>query len=158
MANAPQQKRFSFTKRAIEALPLSDERTDYLDDKVPHLTIRVAKRRVFYWYGRVDGRPKRIKLGPFPDLSVENARKAAQRISGNVAQGRPPLDEAPPVGKTLGELFDLYLETHAKVRKRSWEQDQYTYNRHLKGWGKRQLADITKAELQKLHAQIGTTI
>jgi integrase len=148
-------KRFSFTRQAIETLPSTDQQQDFRDTKTPHLTVRVAKRKVFYWYGKVRGRAQRIKLGIFPDLSVENARKFAQRISANVAEGKPPIEEHREE-TTLGQLFQTYLDVWAKSRKKSWRQDEYSYNRHLKHWQHRKLADITKTDLQRLHATIGT--
>lgn len=155
MATTSTSKRFSFTKQAIETLPQTDAQLDFYDTKTPHLTVRVAKRKVFYWYGKVRGRTQRVKLGVFPDLSVENARKFAQRVSANVAEGKPPIEERHD-STTLGKLFSTYLEVWAKPRKKSWQQDKYAYDRHLKHWQHRQLEDITKSDLQRLHATIGT--
>ena len=106
-------------------------------------------------YGRTGRGPARIKLGAFPELSVENARKKAMTISANVAMGKPPLEAASGDDTTLGAVFETYLEVHAKPHKRSWPQDQYIFDRHLSAWTHRPLSQISKAELQRFHAEIG---
>ena len=158
MATDSLPKRFAFTKRAIESLPPYHPQETFHDTKTPHLTIRVGKtRRVFYWYGRSEGRPTRIKLGAFPELTVENARRKAVGISANVAMGEPAVEPAIEE-PTLGDLFQTYLEVHAKPYKRSWRQDEYTFNRHLAGWAKRPLSQITRGDLQRLHSDLGARV
>lgn len=86
MATESPCKRFAFSQRALQALPPCARQPTFDDANTPHLTLRVGKRRrVFYWYGRTDRSPARIKLGAFPELSVENARKKGVAIRANVS-------------------------------------------------------------------------
>jgi hypothetical protein len=49
--------------------------------------------RSFIVEKRIDGRVKRLTLGRFPELTVEQARKEAQKLLGKIALGLNPLAE-----------------------------------------------------------------
>ena len=57
---------------------------------------------------------------------------------------------------TLANLFSYWLETHAKQHKRTWAEDERQYNVFLKPWANRKLSTIRKADVQSLHAKVGT--
>ena len=69
-------------------------------------------------------------MGRFPDLSIEQARRKAESINATIAQGENPNDRrrAERAEITFGTLFNEYLERHAKLHKRSWEEDQANLN------------------------------
>ena len=68
----------ALTKRLIEALepPKKADRDYHPDAKVNGLALCVTKAgaKTFYLYKKIHGRPERIRLGAWPDLTVENAR------------------------------------------------------------------------------------
>ena len=109
-------KRFRFTKAAIEALEKPKTgRTYFYDAKTPGLALCVTSTgtRTFYVYRKVDGKPERIRVGPWPDLNVEQARRQAARINGTIAKGRNPNDRRRDTrnAPTLRELFDVFIES-----------------------------------------------
>ena len=75
--------RIKFTKDAIERLPLpaAGERSTTYDTEVPKLAARVtsAGTRTFYVVKRDGASMAWVKLGTFPDMTVELARKAADK-------------------------------------------------------------------------------
>ncbi len=108
-------------------------------------------------YRKIKGRPERIKLGNFPALTVEQARKSADIINATIAHGDNPNDgrRAERAELTLQDLFDEYLETHAKPHKKSWRNDAMNYKNHLSHWKNRKLSHINLADVKGLHAKIG---
>ncbi len=68
-----------FTKPIIANLPLPEkgERYEVDDTGEKHLLVRVSStgRKVFQVYRWFEGRPVRVKIGEFPERSIENARK-----------------------------------------------------------------------------------
>ncbi|MFZ2627787.1 MAG: Arm DNA-binding domain-containing protein [Rugosibacter sp.] len=114
----------NFTKENIVALPLPEagKRDEYYDTKVQGLQIRItaAGVKTFYVYRwvRAEGKAERIMLGRFPDMTIENARKAATKVNGAIAEGHNPA--AALRGKraelTLGELFIEYMDRHVSVQ------------------------------------------
>jgi integrase len=159
-SDTPESRRFPFTKSRLEAIPAPSEgRVVYHDAKTPGLLLRVTRtgHRCFYYYRKVKGRPVRLLLGRFPEMTVEKARNACQVTSGSVAAGKDPQAErrADRHEQTLRGLLAYWLETHAKVRKRTWKEDQRQFDAFLKPWANRRLSAITKADVQALHARVG---
>lgn len=152
--------RFAFSKRRLEALPAPGTGRRYLyDAKVPSLAfcITAAGSRSYYVYRWHEGKPVRVRLAGFEELTVENARKAAQRVLNDFAAGINPQDKKRTRREemTLGRLFSHWLEVHSKPHKRTWRKDESQYNRLLKGWAGRRLSSISKGDVAALHARVG---
>lgn len=154
-------RRFHFTKKSIDALRAGPTRVYYYDDEVRGLAIAVnpTGRKVFVLYRKINGRPERMKIGFYPDLSIEQARAEAMRLNSEIAQGGNPSRDRRDVRAemTLQELFDTYLTLYAKERTRRWKDLEGTFNFHLHGWRLRKLSAIRKADVVALHAHIGRT-
>ena len=71
----------NFTIAGIQNLPLPPVgKQHYFKDtqlKGLILDVRASGTKTFYVYKKIHGRPERIRLGTFPALSIENARKQA---------------------------------------------------------------------------------
>jgi integrase len=150
-----------FTQATIHKLPLPAEgRTYYRDTKTPglHLAVSNSGVRTFFLYKRIAGKPTRLKIGRFPEVSVEDARKEIARLTGQIAQGKNPAADRRKARAetTVGELFELYLNGHAKPHKRTWQGDQDQFDRYLApSWKTRKLSQIRRADVATLHAKIG---
>jgi len=156
-----ENRRFAFTKTRLMGLPVPDAgRVVYHDAQTPGLILRITERgqRSFSFYKKVRGRPVRWLLGTFPAMTVEQARTACRVTSGAVAQGKDIQGErqAARHEQTVGGLFAFWLDTHAKQHKRTWQEDERQYNSFLKPWANRKLSSIKKADVQALHAKVGT--
>jgi integrase len=151
----------NFTKAALlAAKPAAKGKRDYYNDareKGLVLAVTAAGSKTFYLYKRIEGRPERLLLGKFPDLSVENARKLAASAKGEIAMGENPQKAKRSIRDEMsfGALFYEYLEKHSKVHKRSWAYDEREVNKFLKHWFARKISSIEKAEVERLHAKIG---
>lgn len=152
--------KINFTQAAIDRLPLPvTGRTYYADAKTPGLVLCVWDTGVktFELYKRMGGRPRRLKIGRFPGVTLEQARKEVARMTGELAQGNNPANERRKARgeTTVGELFTMYMEGHAKPHKRTWKEDQAQYDRYLAHWKARRLSEIRPADVTALHAKIG---
>ncbi|MCU9850561.1 tyrosine-type recombinase/integrase [Defluviimonas sp. WL0024] len=151
----------NFTKAALLKAPAAPKggKDYYNDEKEKGLVLAVtpAGTKSFYLYKRVEGRPERILLGRFPDISIENARKLAASAKGKIAGGKNPQKERRAIRgeMTFGALFTEYLEKYSKVHKRSWAYDEREVPKFLSHWFKRRISTIEKAEVERLHAKIG---
>jgi integrase len=152
--------RFPFSQARLAKLPTPAEgRETWYDSKAPGLCLRKTHTGAasFYLYRWHAGRPVKIRLGPFPALSLVNARDAAAAAVGDIAKGADPAVRRTKAGgrMTLGDLWAHYLDQHAKPHKRTWRVDEQRYNRHLKTWAGRRLVAITASDLQGLHNRVG---
>ena len=153
----------NFTKRKIEALdaPETSRRVEYRDSKRRGLTLHVSRtgRKVFYLYRKISGRPERIRLGVFPDTTVENARKQASRLNAAVDEGANPAEAKRLVRAepTLGELYETYMDQYVRPEGMIQKDIVSRYKRHLRPWQSRKLSAITGAQVKKLHQRLAVT-
>lgn len=151
----------NFTKAAIDSLPLPKEgqRIEFYDSKVNHLLVRISStgRKTFQVYRWYDGKPSRVTIGTYPDLTVEQVRKEAERLNADFAKGENPADKKRHQRQemTFGELFAEYMERHAKAKKRSWQADQKAFDRHLSALGTKKLSAISRKDIAAIHSAIG---
>lgn len=153
-------RKIAFTKRMLEGLPAPEQgQRSYYDARTPGLCLLVTPggAKTFYRYGRIDGRPCRVKIGGFPAVTVEQARKAAARLNGDIASGADPAARrrAMLAETTFGGLFQKYIDLHAKPHKRTVADDERLYERFLERWATRKVTDIDPAAVSVLHAKVG---
>ena len=157
------KQELSFTIKALEALPLPEgkKRTYVHDAKERGLLIQITAtgRKTFQLYRWHEGKPLRVTLGLYPDMTIEQARKKAQELKADLAKGIDPVEEKRRRRQemTFKELFEIYLERHAKPRKRSWQDDLDNFRLHLEPLGKKKLSEIRKSHIASIHSKIGKT-
>lgn len=153
--------KFNFTKKALDALPTPapGQRKFYYDTDVRGLALRVMSSgaKSFYMYKWIGGKPQKSKLGPYPDMTIEQARRRAQEENAKVVQGHDPAAERERkrLEWTFEDLFKWYLDAHAKVRKRSWKRDERHYEMHLQApLGALPLSKVSRSTVRDLHMAI----
>jgi integrase len=155
------QRKFHFTRERIDALPAptNGQRSYSYDAKIRGLAVAVTGlgKKTFILYRKVSGRPERITIGPYGDLSIEQARKRAEEMNAAIALGGNPGTERRTVRDemTLQELFGMFLELYAKVHKKRWKDDIDIFNLYLSGWKLRKISSIRKMDVVALHTRIG---
>src|SRR5437016_820969 len=156
-------RRFHFTARRVADLPVptNGQRAYFYDDEVRGLAVAVSTggKKTYILYRIVAGRPERITIGSCGDLSVIQARAEAVKMNAAIAQGKNPAAQRRAVRDemTLGELFDTFLTLYAKANKRTWRDDQWMFEKYLHGCRLRKISSITKLDVIKMHAHIGST-
>lgn len=155
-------ERINFTKTALENLidQHEGERLVVYDTKQAGLIaeLREGGTLSFYVFRRQrGGPPKRIRIGPYPEVTIEGARDQAKVIVVELVKGNDPnlSRRAKRQEATLKDLFTHWLETHAKLHKRTWEEDERQFNTLLVGWHTRRLSAVNRNDVRALHARIG---
>ena len=107
---------------------------------------------------RIRGRMRRLTLGPYGPLTLDQARELAATHVGAIAQGADPAQVRQDRlhEPTFGNLTAQYLERHAP-RKRSARDDQGMLTTHLAVFRTRKLTDLNRNDVARLHAQVGET-
>lgn len=147
--------KFEFGKIAIKALqnPEAGKRATYYDTKTPKLALRVtaAGTKTFYVVKRSGRAMVWLKLGTFPDLTVEQARNAALTALAAFANNENPAEvrRARKQEPTFAEFFKEYGERHG-VKKRSWATDQSLYSNHLQGLAPLKLSAIKREAISRI--------
>ncbi len=116
---------------------------------------RRGRTKTYYFVKRVSGKPKRLWLGAVDQLSVTNAEGRSQQAA-TIAGGADPQSErkAARHEPTFTQLWESYLELHAKPQKKSWKDDQRRYDKYLTDLHDKRLSTITQAVIAKWHGTI----
>src|SRR4051794_15063938 len=117
-------RKLNFTKTTLFAFPppFNGARIYYITTKKPGVMFVITRlgTRSFIFYRKIEGRPERILIGRFDDLTIEQARNKAAELNAAIAQGHNPADKRRLAREemTLQELFDDYMARHTKPNKR----------------------------------------
>ncbi|AVR87518.1 Mobile element protein [Thauera aromatica K172] len=135
-------------------LPESGKRLTIYDTETPKLALRVTATgtKTFYVVKRAGASVAWVKLGIFPDMTVEQARKAAAQALGEFASGANPAAarRAFKAELTLTEFFAEYATRHGE-KKRAWAADQQRFRDYLqKPMGNCKLSEIDRAMIAKV--------
>lgn len=145
------------------------------------MRMTAAGARTFYVVKRDGPNMVWVKLGTFPEMTPEQAEKAAERILGDFAKGMNPAKSKREERQklSLGEAFQSYFDLHiipkgiktADEIKAMWERclgvmpDEPAKkhgrkrSKHLAGvdWSGRKIDAIDNAAVRTLHTSIGKT-
>jgi hypothetical protein len=106
----------NFTKAALIKAPAAKKGSKdyYYDEREKGLMMAVTPTgtKTFFLYKRIEGKPERLLLGRFPDISIENVRKLATAAKGEIAVGANPQKEKRAIRDEIsfGALFTDYME------------------------------------------------
>lgn len=150
------------TKSVVDRIsaPHGTQPEIYRDTQLTGFGLRVTPGGVksFIVETRIKGKVKRKTLGRYGPLTVEQARKAAQKFLGKVAGGADPITaEKVDADRrvTLAEVFEAYLT----VRKDLKPSTVHDYRRHLResfaDWVDRPIATLSKEAIARRHQSIG---
>jgi integrase len=133
----------------------------YYDEDTPGLVLRVTATgtRTFLFYRKVRGAkaPKKISLGTAcgPRLD-EVRRKVRSELLAATEQGIDPAARvAGPDLRTLGDLWEHYLEHHSKPQKRGWARELELWEHLLEPYAGVPLASIDTAWVLARHKARG---
>jgi integrase len=139
--------------------PAGKAKIDYFDLSCRGLMVEVRPtgRKVFYFrYTDFRGVQRQIKLANTDDLSLDQARKKVASIRNQIALGQDPFaakEEAKQV-PTFAQFIADQHRPYVKSYKRSWDTDVSLLKNHLlPRFGKRYLDEITRQDIQKMHAE-----
>jgi len=150
-----------FTKRALEGLPVRMKRAYWYDTEVRGLALAVhpSGAKTFYLYRSYMGRPRRILIGAFPDVSLERARGRAEELNGIIAKKEDPAPRREPTHgeMTLRQLFDLYQEKYAAARnaESTRRENARLFKRYFEPWAERRISEVGRREVVNLHQEVG---
>jgi integrase len=144
----------NLTDRNVRTLPVPSgaSRVEYWDRILPGFGVRVgASRRTYVLMYRLRGRLRRLTLGQVGILSLADARAVARRALAAAAEGNDPAEvrkPAPTAAVTFRDLAHEYLERHAKLRKRTWRDDERMIRTQLlPAWGSRTPEEIRRRDV-----------
>tara|TARA_R110000782_G_scaffold100964_1_gene187367 strand:+ start:2505 stop:3680 length:1176 start_codon:yes stop_codon:yes gene_type:complete len=152
------------TKRAIDATQPDDKEKFVWDGELRGFGLRISPkgRKVFVLQYRSGGRTRRMTLGPYGALTVDEARDLARQNRGDVAKGADPSAARAKERRTptVAELCEKFLSDHAAVRCKPTTQREYAQccrNHIIPKLGPMRVTDVLRADVAALHQSLHNT-
>ena len=153
----------SFVDQVTLPSPKEDSKTNqafYRDSAIQGFALRVTSggAKSFIVEKRIQGKVKRVTLGKYGKLTVEQARNEAMRFLGEVATGKNPIaakENRRIRNTTLQEAFEDYLLTRKDLRPSTINDYRRSINGPFLMWQTKPLTAITKDMVQLRHAALG---
>ncbi len=146
-----------FTDRRVRNLRPKASRYEIWEGNGLGLRIAPTGRKSWVYVYHFRGKPRRLTLGSYPQMSVAQAHAAYGEALTALEQGIDPGEkivsarQALRVAPTVRELAEVYIEKWAKPRKGSWKEDQRMLDKDvLPAWGKLKAADVTRRDVMNL--------
>lgn len=158
--------RVRLTDRLLQTTkPPESGRLELTDEASPGLEFRVTANGAKSW--RLNYRVKglaglrRITIGPYPSISLSDARKRARSVYDAAKHGidlpvqeRREAEEATRSErrpKTVADLLRRYVEEHCKANQRRWEQTERLFKAHVEpSIGTKELGEVRRADVVEL--------
>jgi integrase len=108
---------------------------------------------------RIQKRKRLVDLGRSDTITLEQARRKARLYIGTAADGKDPKSNVDEMraSMTVKKLAELYIERHAKPKKRTWKADESALNQLLTPrFGTHLAASITRADVATVHTEFGS--
>ncbi len=151
--------RINFTKVNISKLKSRNSRYIVGDTKCNGLCVRVSPSgyKSYIVYKKFRGKPIRVTLGSTDDLSIEQARKKAQKKISLITFDETNPNELKKLNEVnsicLGEVFKQYMGSR-KFTANTVNGYSLCINRDLKDWKNRPLNSITGSMVSKRHHEL----
>lgn len=156
-------KLFSFTTKRIEAAKHLEtgKSTEYTDKDVNGLKLEVTPtgRKTFYCRYTFRGRKYVIRIGQFPYVTLEDARRIARSYRADLETGINPKDEKREKcdENTFSEFAEEKYIPYAVAHKSSAKDDVCKLRLYLiPAFGKLKLSEITRHQITTYHGEIKT--
>lgn len=156
------------TKRSVEGLEAADKRYEVRDDDLPGFLVRVGvtgEKSFYLMYRAGKGRSaakRRLALGSFPAVTVEQARKLAREKLALVTMGADPADalREEKATRSVASVFEQFLAEHVRAKLkpgtvRCYEQQAAAHI--LPALGKLKITEVSARQVSGLHHSLRQT-
>mgnify|MGYP003317474622 CR=1 FL=1 len=140
---------FYFNPYILDNLPVPARGFDVVQDvSEPRLRMYVTSRGVktFFVRKRVRGKDKRILIGNYPQMDIEDARSAVPVILDD-AMKQPPIRRKRILFK---QFLDMYMENKVRRNEDSYVKLVRAVNRHLVNLFDKKISEITSDDVKIL--------
>lgn len=139
--------------------PEKSNQTTY-DERLRGFGVRVTAKgkKSFILNYRINGRERRITIGPYPEWTLLAARKRAEELRRDIGVGLDPLQQRTDKMNepTVQDLYERYLRDHLPKKSQSamYSDVQMWRKDILPQIGRRKLSDVSFNEIDALHRKI----
>jgi integrase len=156
-------QKVKITKTAVDRFAIPKHGQAFLRDTLIQgfaLRVTASGGKSFIVEKRIKRKVRRITLGRFGELTAEQARRQAQKVLGEIAQGIDPIAEKrkqKQLAITLKEAFQEFKEAKKILKPHTLYDYERLFNVALLDWHKKPLTGISRSMIAKRHRELGET-
>src|SRR5215203_6010843 len=135
------------------ALPIGRKSVEYFDHRMPGLVLRVSARGTKSWNAiyRNQGRARRLTIGRYPIITLDDARARAREALCEVSRGiDPSVVSADKL--TFAELASIFVAGHVCKLRRARQVERLIEREIVVPWKNRPANSITRRDVSVLVA------
>ncbi|MES9933553.1 MAG: integrase family protein [Candidatus Sedimenticola sp. PURPLELP] len=162
MSTISDNQSVKLTKRVVDQVTIPEGKGQaFLRDSVlPGFGLRITPKgtKSYIVEKRIEGRVRRQTLGRHGVLTVEQARREAQKVLGKIAMGIDPVAERKTRAAravTLGQCFEDFKKARKSLSPLTLRDYNYHLGSHLSDWLNKPITKITKHMVIARHQEIG---
>jgi integrase len=149
--------RLSLTSKLVDNAPLPRDRksVEYFDHRMPGLVLRVSARGTKSWNAiyRNQGRARRLTIGRYPIITLDDARARAREALCEVSRGiDPSVVSADKL--TFAELASIFVAGHVCKLRRARQVERLIEREIVVPWKNRPANSITRRDVALLVADV----
>ena len=140
--------------RLVASLKPTNKQQEIADSLLPGLQLRIMPSGVKSWAVRyrINGKQRRLSLGKYPAISLATARELARDAMKQTAKGTDvhaeKLEKRKAGIDTVQGAAQEFIERHAKVHNRSWQETERILNKYMvPAWKGRRIEDISRRDV-----------
>jgi integrase len=149
--------RLSLTSKLVDNAPLPRDRksVEYFDQRMPGLVLRVSGRGTKSWNAiyRHQGRARRLTIGRYPIITLDDARARARDALCAVSRGIDP-SRVRADKLTFAELASIFVEGHVRKLRRARQVERLIEREIVAAWKNRPANSITRRDVALLVADV----
>lgn len=150
----------TLTDARCRAIKPADKPIKAFDGEGLHLYITAKGAKVWRLAYRLNGKPKTMSFGPYPAVSLQEARQKRDQAKAMLRDGNDPMGErkAPKNAVTLDDAHGAYWSGRKDISHSYLANERRAYEMHVQpSLGTRSMKEITRADvletLNKLDAR-----
>lgn len=148
------------TKRVVDDLPAPEAGQVFVrDTELKGFAVRLTAggAKTFVVEKRIDGKVRRIKIARYPEMTVEEARKAALKLLGDIAGGENPIKKKRQTqfdGITLHEVYKAFRQARRHLAPKTLYDYQRVMGLVFDDWIGKPVRSISKDMVAKRFQQL----
>ena len=148
------------TKSVVDKLSVPENSpTFYRDDEIRGFGVKVFTSGVktFFLEKKINGRSRRMSIGRYGELTVEQARREATKLAGQIVTGGDPVTEKAQkkiASKSLREVFETYMGRR-ELKPQTLFDIRRCMNEVYPDWLDKPFTKITPDMIVKRHREYG---
>lgn len=132
----------------------------YYDEAMKGFGVRITSggTKAFFIEKLINNKLRRITIGHYPHLTVEQARKEAQKLLGQIATGIDPIaekKERKTKSVTLEEVFSEYMLARKSLKITTILDYKRLMKESFLDWQNKPILDISKDMVAARHSSLG---